>query len=73
MNILELLANVTIVDTDGYDVGEVLAFHIIGGDQLVVTVDPEVVSDPDDGERDPIPEEEVESIMRVVAGGGAGA
>jgi hypothetical protein len=67
MNILELLANVTVVDTEGYELGDVLAFHIVGGTNLVVTIDPEVMEDPDDGDKEPIPENEVKEIMRVVS------
>ena len=70
MNILELLANATVVDTDGYMVGENHAFHIVHGTQLIITIDVDGEEEPEDPDKEEIPEETVaESIMRVVSGG----
>ena len=58
MDLLSMIMNAKLKDMDGNDVGEVIGLHIAMG-KAYITVDPnmEEDDDPDDGEKEDIPEE----------------
>lgn len=72
MDLLSMLMNAKVKDVQGEDVGEVFGVHIAGG-RLVVTVDVEVEyeEDPDGGEEEDIPEDDI-GPLRLVEKTGSG-
>ena len=63
MDLLSMLMNAKIRDMDGDNLGDVIGVHIAGG-KLWVSVDIEgiEVEDPDDGEKDDIPEDDASKM-----------
>jgi hypothetical protein len=74
MDLLSMLMNARIRDMDGDEIGEVLGVHIAMG-KLYITVDMELDDgdeDPDDGEKEDIPEDDASNIVEkihAIAGG----
>jgi len=62
MDLLSMLMNAKVRDVSGYEVGEVIAIHLAMG-KLCVTVDIELDNeDPDDGEKEEIPEDDASKM-----------
>ncbi len=53
MDIMSMIANASLTDANGADLGTVIAFHVIQSRQLVLTIEPpeeeEYYDDPDGG------------------------
>ena len=75
MDIMALLSQAQVNDMDGMELGDVLGIHIVAG-RMVLSInmtifDDEDEDDPDDGEKEDIPEDDASKIQfpKIVAMG----
>ena len=72
MDIFALLTNAKVTDLDGDEFGDIVEVSFANGRLTLVieTPDDDEDEDPEDGDKEPIPVEELGSKIRAIGGGG---